>query len=183
MLARGMNTAFFYGLVLALANIVLSLVSYFLGFQTDRIAQEQWFSFLGLLVFVVILWLGIRAMREEAADKSLSYGRGVGGGALISLYSGLIGMVYTFIHFTFINPSYVDYRIDATRPKWIQAGLKDAQMETADKVLRFVYAPVPFSILALLMTVLLGVVVALVVAAFLKREPSVPPPPPLSPAS
>jgi Protein of unknown function (DUF4199) len=175
-----MNTALFYGIVLALANIVLSLLSYFLGFQTDRIAQEYWVSLVGLLVFVVILWLGIRALREEAADKSLSYGRGVGGGVLISLYSGLIGMVYTFIHVTFINPSYVDYRIDDTRPKWIHAGLNDAQMEAAEKGMRFVYGPVPFSILAFLMTVLLGVLVALIVAAFLKRESTLPPLPPAS---
>jgi FtsH-binding integral membrane protein len=178
MLARVMNTAFFYGLVLALANIVLSLVSYFLGFQTDRIAQEQWFGLLGFVVMVVVLWLGIRATREEAKDGSLSYGRGVGGGTLVSLYAGLIGMVYTFIHLTFIHPSYVDYRIDVARQKWIQLGLKDAQIEASEKVLRFVYAPVPFSILTLLMTVFFGVVIALVVAAFLKRGPAASPPPP-----
>jgi hypothetical protein len=172
-----MNTAFFYGLVLALANIVLSLVGYFLGFQTDRIAQEQWFGLLRLVVTVVILWLGIRATREEATDKSLSYGRGVGGGTLISLYAGLIGMVYAFIHITFINPSYVDYRIDATRPKWIRLGLNDAQMEASEKALRFIYAPVAFSILTLLMTVFFGVVIALVIAAFLKRAPATTPSP------
>lgn len=174
-----MNTAFFYGLVLALANIVLSLVSYFLGFQTDRIAQEPWIGLLGFVVMVAILWFGIRAMREEAKDGSLSYGRGVGGGTLVSLYSGLIGMVYTFIHFTFINPSYIDYRIDATRPKWIKLGLNDAQMETSEKALRFIYAPVPLSILSLLITIFFGVVIALVVAAFLKRAPAATPPPQL----
>jgi hypothetical protein len=178
MLACGMNTTVFYGLVLALANIVLLLVSYFLGFQTDRIAQEPWFSLVGLVVMIVILWLGIRATRQEAEDGSLPYGRGVGSGTLISLYAGLIGMVYTFIHFTFINPSYVDYRIDVARQKWIQLGLKDAQMEAGEKVLRFVYAPVPFSILGLLITVILGVVIALVVAAFLKRAPAATPLPP-----
>ncbi len=175
-----MNTALFYGLVLALANIVLSLASYFLGFQTDRIAQEPWIGLLGIVVMVVILWLGIRAKRAEAKDGSLAYGRGVGGGTLISLYAGLIGMVYSFIHLTFINPSYVDYRIDVARQKWIQLGLKDAQMEVSEKVLRFAFAPVPFSILTLLMTVSFGVVIALIVAALLKRAPSAAPPPPLS---
>ena len=88
-----MNTTLFYGVVLALANIVLSLISFFLGFQTEKLAQGQWFGLLNFVAAVVVFWLGIRAVREEAADKSLTYGKGVLTGFLIALYSGLIGMV------------------------------------------------------------------------------------------
>jgi preprotein translocase subunit YajC len=168
-----MNTKVFFGLILALANIVLSLVGFFLGFQTDKIAQGQWYNLLPLVVFIVILWFGIRAVREEAKDKSLTYGKGVGAGFLISLYGGLIGSIYSFVHFTFINPNFADYQVDFVREKWVQKGLSDAQMEAVEKFTRVFLSPALMSITGLFMTLLLGVVVALILAAILKRAPVV----------
>jgi uncharacterized membrane protein len=167
-----MNTTFFYGLMLAVSNIVLTLVGFFLGYQTDKIMQGRWFGLLSIVAVVVILWLGIKAAREEAKDKSLSYGKGVSTGFLITLYASLIGTVYGFIHFKFINPSFVDYQIDAARGKWVQAGLSDTQMETAEKGMRLFMSPVMMSITALLLSLLLGLVIALILSAFLKRQPA-----------
>jgi uncharacterized membrane protein YfcA len=167
-----MNTALFYGIVLALANIVLALVSYFLGFQTDKIAMEPWFGLIQIAAAIAVLWVGIRAAREESKDKSLSYGRGVRTGFMISLYSGLIGMVYTFVHFTFINPAYADYKIDASRQQWIKSGFSDAQMAAAEKFTRLGLSPVVMSIIGLIFAVIFGVLVALILAAFLKRAPA-----------
>jgi uncharacterized membrane protein YdjX (TVP38/TMEM64 family) len=178
-----MNTALFYGIVLAIANIVLSLVSYFLGFQTDKIAMEPWFSLLGFAAMIAVLWLGIRAAREETQDKSLAYGKGVLTGFLISVYSGLIGMVYAIIHFTYINPAYADYKIDVSRQKWMQAGFSEAKMAAAEKFTRFLLSPVPLSIVVLITNVVFGVVVALIVAAFLRRAPVGGTPPSLPPES
>lgn len=168
-----MNTTFFYGLILAVSNIVLTLVFFFLGYQTDKIAQGRWISFLlPLAVTVIVLWLGIKAAREEAKDKSLSYGKGVSTGFLISLYSSLIGTVYGFIHFKFINPNFVDYSIDAAREKWVQAGLSDAQMEAAEKGMRMFMSPVVLTITGFLISLVIGLVIALILSAFLKRQPA-----------
>ena len=136
-----MNTTFFYGLILAVSNIVLTLVCFFLGYQTDKMAQGRWIaSLLPLVVTIIVMWLGIKAAREEAKDKSLSYGKGVGTGFLIALYAGLIGAVYTFIHFTFINPNFADYAIDMVRAKMDAGGMSDSQMEAAEKFTRlFIY--------------------------------------------
>jgi len=184
MLVLPMNTALFYGIVLALANIVLSLVSYFLGFQTDKIALEPWLALIQIPLCVAVLWIGIRAAREEAKDKSITYGRGVKTGFLISLYSALMTIVYTVIHMTYINPAYADYKVDAMRQKWMAAGLHDAQMAAAEKVMRFMLSPVPLAIYILIVGVVFGVVVSLILAAFLKRKPAAggpailtPPPP------
>ena len=166
-----MNTTFFYGLILAVSNIVLTLVGFFLGYQTDKIAQGRWFGFLPFIVMIVVTWLGIKAAREEAKDKSLSYGKGVSTGFLITLYASLISTVYGFIHFKYINPNFVDYQIDAVREKWAQAGLSDAQMETAEKGMRLFMSPVVMSIINFCIMLLLGLIIALILSAFLKREP------------
>jgi uncharacterized membrane protein YeaQ/YmgE (transglycosylase-associated protein family) len=166
-----MNTTFSYGLILAVTNIVLTLVGFFLGFQTDKMAEGTWFGWLTFVAAIVVTWLGIKAVREEAKDKALSYGKGVGSGVLINLYAGVIGSIYGVIHFTYINPSFRDYMMNTMRQKWAEAGVSDAQMETMEKGFRFMMSPVMASISGLIMTVLFGLVVALVVSAFLKRAP------------
>ncbi len=169
-----MNTALFYGIVLALVNIVLTLVAFFLGYQTDKLAQGQWFALLAFLGMITVLWLGIRVAREEAGDKGLTYGRGLLTGVLISVYSGLFGAVYTFIHFAFVNPSFVDYYIDFARQKWIARGFGDAQMASLEKITRFMMSPALMSVWTVIQALLLGAIFSLILAAFLKRNPSGP---------
>jgi predicted DNA repair protein MutK len=173
-----MNTTFFYALVLAASNIVLTLVGFFLGYQTDKMAEGRWFAWLSLVVGIVVTWLGVRAVREDSADKSLAYGKGVVAGFMINLYAGIVGSIYGFIHFTFINPNFVDYAIDQAKQKAVNAS--DAQLATMEKGMRFMMSPVVLSIWGFVMALVFGILVALVVSAFLKRTPQTPveaPPP------
>lgn len=166
-----MNIAFFYGAVLALGNIVLSLAGFFLGFQTDKMAEGKWFGFLSLIVMIAIQWIGIRAAREEAKDKSLSFGRGVGIGTMIALVGGIIGAVYTFIHLTWINPNFADYVVDAARQGWAARGLSDTQMDAAEKFTRLFTKPWISAVSGMVVSPILGAVFSLVLSAFLKRKP------------
>lgn len=165
-----MNTTFFYAVALALSNIVFSLVGFFLGYQTDKMVEGRWFGLLSFVVMIAIIWLGIRAVREEAKDKSLSYGRGVGTGTLIALYAGLIGAVYMYIHFAFINPNFADYAVDAARQQWAAKGMNDSQMQAAEKITRVFSNPAVLAILGVIGTPIIGAVISLVLSAFLKRD-------------
>jgi len=166
-----MKATFSYGLILAAGLIVLTLVGFFLGFQTDKIADGRWFGLLTFALIIVVTWLGIKAVREEAKDKAMTYGKGVGSGVLINLYGGVVSSIYSFFHLTFINPSFADYTVNATRQQWAEKGLSDAQMDAMEKGMRMMLSPAIASIWGLVMTVFAGLVVALVVSAFLKRAP------------
>ena len=168
-----MNTTFFYALVLSVSNIVLSLVFFFIGYQTDKMAQGRWIvSLVPLAVMIVVTWLGLKAVREEAKDKSLSYGKGVGTGVLIALYASLIGGIYAYIHFTFINPNFADYAIDMIRQKWVAAGMGDNQMEQAEKFTRFFYKPAVMAVMNVPVGTFFGTVFSLILSIFLKRKPA-----------
>lgn len=174
-----MGTKFTYALILTIAGAILHLLLFFTGFQTEKLAVGQHLNWLGLIIMVVVLFLGIKAVREEAADKSLSYGKGVGTGALISLMSGLMSAVYNFIHFKFINTEFVDYQMELVRAKWEEAGMSATQMEQAEGITRAMMGPVAQAIWTPIMAVLIGTIVSLIVSAFLKRAASAPIPPPV----
>jgi ABC-type sugar transport system permease subunit len=164
-----MSTKFIYALTLTICGALLNLLLYFTGFQTEKLATGQYFQWLGFIIMFAVLWLGIKAVRDEAPEKGMSYGRGVGTGTLISLYSGLMSSVYSFIHFKFVNPEFADYQLALIRPKWEAAGMGEAQMDQAEKMTRAMMGPVAQAILTPIMVVLFGLILSLIIAAILKR--------------
>lgn len=166
-----MSTTLLYALIMAIAQIVVNLISFFLGYQTDRISSGTWFGFMPLVVSIVVLTLGIRAVREEQEGKYLTYGKGVGTGVLIALYSSLIGAVYSYIHLTFVNPNFADYMIEASRIKWAAAGMSESKMDGAEKFMRPLFKPLVQSLISMGLGIFFGTILSLIIAAFLKRTP------------
>jgi ABC-type transport system involved in multi-copper enzyme maturation permease subunit len=164
-----MSTKFIYALTLTISGALLNLLLYFTGFQTEKLATGQYLNWLGFVIMFAVLWLGIKAVRDEAPEKGLSFGRGVGTGTLISLYSGLMSSVYSFIHFKFVNPEFADYQLALIRPKWEAAGMPEAQMEQAEKMTRAMMGPVAQAIMTPIFVVLFGLILSLIIAAILKR--------------
>ncbi len=166
-----MSTTLLYALILAIAQIVVTLISYFLGYQTDHMSTGRWFQFVPLVITIVILILGIKAVRDEQPGKGLSYGKGVGTGTLITLFSCIIGSIYAYIHFTYVNPNFPDYLIEVSRTQWAAKGMTDMQMENAEKGVRWFTKPIIQSIFSFILGNIIGVVLSLIISAFLKRDP------------
>jgi len=123
--------------------------------------------------------MGINAVRDEAADRSLSYGQGLGAGVLISLYRCLMSGAYNYIHFKFINSEFFAYQMEMIRGKWAAAGMSSTQMERAETVTHDFLGPVSTTIMTPLMAVFFGLLFSLIIAAFLKRSAAVAVPPPI----
>lgn len=168
-----MSTTLLYGLILAMGHIVLTLVGYFLGYQTDKINEGSWYGLTTfMLLSITVLWLGIRAVRDESETKTLTYGKGVGTGMMIALYGGLIGAVYVYVHFTFINPSFSDYLIEASRPKWEALNMPEAGMEAAEKTIRLLTRPGMQAATGFAFGLVANLIISLITAAFLKQTPA-----------
>ncbi|OYV97309.1 MAG: hypothetical protein B7Z68_03740 [Acidobacteria bacterium 21-70-11] len=163
-----MSTKFFYALVLTIAATVFQLVLFFAGLQTEHLSTGQYVQWLGVVIDAVVLWLGIKAIRDEQPGRTLTYGQRLGAGVMISLYSGLMSAVYTYLHFRFINANFAEYTIDMLRNKWAAAGLADSQMDQAERMTRMMLAPGVQALLVPVVTVLIGTVLSLIIAALLE---------------
>lgn len=165
-----MSTKLTYALGLTVVSAVLSLLLYFTGYQTEKLAAgqsiQQW---LGFALMVGTLWLGIRAVRDERGPKGLSYGGALGTGVLISLYSGLMSSVYSYVHFKFINTEFFDYQMALVREGWAKAGMSGAQMEQAEAMASKFMGPGITAAFTTPIVVIIGLIVSLILAAFLKR--------------
>lgn len=164
-----MGTKFTYALILTVSGAVFNLLMFFLGFQTDKIAIGQHLNWMMLPVSIGLLWLGIKAVRDERPHQAISYGSAVGAGTVISLMSSAMSAVYTYVHMKFINTSGADYQLALMREKWAAANIPDAQIEKMEAMTRSFMTPGFGSVMALIMGVIFGLIISLVLAAFLKR--------------
>jgi len=182
-----MKTKITYGLILASVGIVLRLISFLLGYETDKAGSITFVSImLGVMSFAawcVLIWLGIRAVRDERPDQCLTYGQGLGAGVIIALVAAVVGAVYVLIHITVINPNFVENALEMTRQKMAERGLPEEQMEMALKITRFTMHPAILAVGGFIGSMVLGTVVSLIAAAIVKRAPQPQPaaqvPPPL----
>ena len=166
----GMSTKFIYALILTVIGTLMSLLLYFTGYQTEKLATGEKIQSIGLLIMFIVLWLGTKAVRDESEPPVMSYGKGVGTGVLISLYSGLMSAIYSFIHLKLINVNFADYKIELLRGQWVEKGMNDAQVEQAEHFARMMMGPVFSAVFTLIFMVFTGLIMSLIISAFLKRK-------------
>jgi len=166
-----MKTYLTYGAINAVASALFMLVMFFLGFQTDKMASGQIFGWLALIIPIVILYLGMKDVRDANGDKGLSYGGAVFVAFMISLFASLFNSVYTYVHFTFVNPDFVQYASDLARTKMEAANVPSAQIDTAVAMQAKFMHPAIQAVFGIIFGPIVGTVLGLIIAIFVKRAP------------
>ena len=149
----------------------MQLLLFFSGFQTEKLATGQYLQWLGLAIMAVVLWLGIKAVRDEKPDRALTYGQRVGTGVT---HLALLRLDGRGLH---VHPLHVhQHRLrrlhDRPDPGEVGAkGLTQAQMEGAEAITRKMLQPGVQAILGVFFVVLIGVILSLIIAALVKPKP------------
>ena len=173
-----MKTSLLYAFGLSLAGALIILLSSLLGYHNDpaRFQTGQMISIvLGSLAAVAALALGMRAVRAESPTQSLSYGRAIGTGALISALSGVMSAVFVYVYGKFINPEFhqVMYEVQVAQ---MSERMTAAQIEQAEPMMRFLTSAGWIASAQLLFSPVFGVILSAIVGLFLKRAPQDVPP-------
>jgi hypothetical protein len=168
-----MKTYLTYGVSMALASALLTLVLYFLGFHSDaaKLGTAQWISNLGFLaIAVTCLIMGTKARRAEVPlTEEFGYGSALFVGFMISLFAALCAIVTNYLYFNVINPGFSELIVQAQLDKMEAKGLSGAQIEQMEKMTRMFMSPVFSSCVVFLVVLFWGTLISLVTAAFLKR--------------
>lgn len=166
-----MKTYLTYGTYCAVASAALNLVLYFSGLQTDKMALGQYVQWLGIVFFAVVLFFGMKDVRSAKPNQEICYSGAFVAGLLISVFAGLFGAIYTYIHFTFVNPDFPQYLNDFTRAQLEAKGVPSANIEAALNMQTLFVKPWIQAVIAVFVTPIMGVLVSLILAIFVKRTP------------
>jgi hypothetical protein len=168
-----MKTYLTYGLAMAVAGAMLAIALYLLGFHSDpaRFTAAQILGTVGgIIIGSICITLGTRARRAEVPlSEDFGYGRALGTGVMIALVASLAGIVTSFIYVKFINPGFVDMVLQVQIEKLEAKGMKPAQIEAAEKMMRTMAGPIMQAVSSFFGGMVMGTLISLVTAACLRR--------------
>lgn len=154
-----------WGLIVGLTLIVYSTVLY-----TFELATNTWLSTLIYGVLIAGLVLGMRAYRT-ANGGYLSYGEGVGLGALLSAIAGMLSSAFSVFYTTIIDPAFQERLFEQMREKMEEQGtMSDEQIDQIIEASQKFQSPGLQFVFGLFWFIFVGVVLSLIVAAFIRRN-------------
>jgi len=163
------STGLKYGVILALISILISVILYVTGMLTNQMASSI-LGLLSLVASIAVITLAIKSHRDNNQNGYITLGQGFGVGIITSLVSAVIGAIFTYILYKFIDPGLIEEIIAMTEERMIDQGMpEDAVDSTMEMTKNFMSAEV-FSLTSL-GGVCCGAVISLIAGLILKNEP------------
>ena len=157
-----------YGLILALGTIILSVMVYVMGYTYE---QPWWQSLLNFIIMTLVIIYGLKAFKK-ANGGFLSLGESLKTGLAISLVSGLIGSIFTYLFVTVIEPDFAVNMLEATETKMIEQNpnMSSEQMEMALSMTEGMMKPWIMVAIGIIATLFFGFIISLVVGLIMKQN-------------
>jgi len=156
-----------YGLYYSLASIIIDVAFFLL----DLGAKMNWLNgTLKLVIGVAIIFIGMKARRDEELDGYMSYSRALGFGSIMVLFSALILSVYAYVHMTFVDPEGIDRVMKEVNEQMILKNNSEEEIEMSLSMMRKMKSPafsVPMSFVG---GFVWGFILSLIIAIFVRKN-------------
>ncbi len=166
------NTSVWYnglvwGAILGFISIIYSVILFMLNQH-----MNQNLGYLGILITIVVLIIGIRSFRDQVRGGILPFGPAFSFGFVVILVSSVIGIIYAYILWTVIDPDFMTKMKDLQMEKMLERGIPEEALDQAMAFSEKFMSPLMMTVMGLVSSVFMGTIVALIVAAiFKKNEP------------
>jgi hypothetical protein len=156
-----------WGAILGFVGIIYNVILYML----DQ-SLNQNLSYLGMLITIVVLILGVRSYRDNVMGGVLPFGPAFKFGFVVILVSSVIGIIYAYLLWTVIDPDIIGKMKDMQMEKMLEKGIPEEALDQAMAISGKFMTPLMMTIMGLFFGILTGTIIALIVAAiFKKNEP------------
>lgn len=154
-----------YGVIIALAMIMLSLVLFLL--ELDQSKPLQLLSYVILLAGILLSQLNYR---NKYFNGYIEYGKAFTVGMLTSICLAIIMGVYTFIFFKYINPGAMEEVMVQTEQQMMDRGMSDMEIEQGMMMASKFNSVGVFTFFAVVGNIVIGIIISLITAIFVKKE-------------
>lgn len=152
----------------ALAGIILvALAVLFYLIDMSQSTTESWLTY---IVLAGLLYKGIANYRDNLQNGFISFGKSLGVGFRISLYSAIILGFYYYILLQFIDSSLIDVMMETTYNTYLDAGIDEEEAAKMMESVETMMSPGFIAMGSVFSYTLFGTVLSLVLSFFLKKE-------------
>jgi hypothetical protein len=158
------SVAFKYGLITGLVSIVYSLIL----FLTDQ-NMNRGLSAISYIILIVGIVLAYREFKRENLGY-MSYGQGLGIGALIGAVTGVLSAIFLYVYVGFVDPSFLDRVRETQIIEMERQNMSDEQIEQAMAITENFTGPAMMAIMAVIGSIILAFIFSLVIAAIMRNS-------------
>ncbi len=170
--ASSFKTAINYGLIAAVLMILYGLILFLLDVGMESMKS---FGYLNYLIVIVLMVLGIRAMKISLGGF-ISYGKAFTVSFLIILIAFLVSSIYSYIYFVYIDPGMAELIVEksiAEAEQNILTRNPDASQAEIDQLISYTEkftTPIWMAIWGFIMNVIVGTIVSLIIPIFMMKK-------------
>ena len=160
------SIAYNYGLYYALLSITILVLIYAFNIEKNWVVSST-----SLIISVIIFLFGIKALKNSNGGF-LKLGEAIKVGLAIAAIGGIIAAVYTYIHYTYIHPEFIENIRELSMEKAyeLNPNLTTEQLEKGREMNEMFTSPFALSTFSLIGNLVFGIIVSLIVGLILKKE-------------
>lgn len=155
------------GLITGLALVIYTLLLY----ATNNLLKQNFL--LGILNYVILIIgiiVGTRSYRDQALDGFISYGKALGYGVLLCVFTGVVIGLFTYLLYEVIDPGLLEKNIKIIQEEMLKSGMSADQVESMTEIQRQFRSPFMMLIGSIFSYSILGLIFSLITSAFLKKD-------------
>jgi hypothetical protein len=154
-----------YGIIFGLISVVMSVLFYVMD-----VMFATWVLWPSLLITAVVLFLLQRSYRDTCENGFITYGRALGSGVVMLLYSAIISAIFAYVLYAVIDTGLADKAIAASQAKLEAKGMPESAIDAAVKVQQKMFQPWVISLSTIFNTMFFGTIVALITSIFVAKK-------------
>ncbi len=166
-------TAAKYGLIGGGISVILSLLSFTLGWADGSNLMAAFIvGIVAVAIYVVVQVMGVKHYRDEENNGLVKFGNAFGLALIIAVIIALIGIIFNYVYMNFIDPDYM-LRMAENMEEMLEGyGMAEEQIEQTLADIEASNDPVQQLISGLGFGAVVGGISGLIIAAVMKREVS-----------
>ena len=160
--------AYTYGLFLALISIAMLVIMY-----VGNIQKSWILSILSMVLTVVVFVYGIKTYKQKN-NGFLTLGDAIKVGLAIAVIGGVISAVYSYIHYSYVYPEFIEMTLDEARLQIAERSpnMSEEQIEQTLEVSKMFTSPIFFSLMSVVGSLFFGIIISLIAGLVMKKENS-----------
>lgn len=155
-----------YGFILGLFSILVLVLVYALNLE-----QDWKVSVVSLLVSILIFTAAIKAYRK-ADDGILSLGDAIKVGLATAAIGGIIAAIYSYIHYSYINPEYIHMIIENAQTSMLEQNpdMPQEQIDMGINMTKKFSSPFMMGTFSLIGSLFFGFIISLIAGLVLQNK-------------
>ncbi|PKP24118.1 MAG: DUF4199 domain-containing protein [Bacteroidetes bacterium HGW-Bacteroidetes-2] len=155
-----------HGVLLALLSILMLVIMYVANLE------KNWaLSIVSLLVTILIFMSAIKTFKATN-NGYLTVGEAIKVGLATAAIGGIIGAVYTYLHYTFVYPEFIEIVLDTAREQILKQNpdMAQEQMDMAMTMSKKFSSPFMMATVSLIGSLFIGFIISIITGLIMQKK-------------